>query len=133
MNVDNQFQGQNWMLYNGDCVEVTAGLPSGSMDFSIFSPPFSNLFVYSDSERDMGNCKDDAEFLLHFGFLVMELFRITRDGRLCAVHCSQLPKHKYKDGTIGLKDFRGDLIRAFEAKGWVYHSEVCIWKAPVVE
>lgn len=133
MRVINEYQSENASLYNGDCVEVMSGLPDGMVDFSIFSPPFSSLFVYSNSERDMGNCADDAEFFHHFRFAVTELFRITRPGRLAAVHCSQLPLHKYKDGVVGLKDFRGEIIRTFQSLGWIYHSEVCIWKDPVVE
>lgn len=130
---DNQATGDNWTLINGDCVEVIKGLPDNSMDFSIFSPPFSSVFVYSDSERDMGNCTTDEEFFHHFSFLVPELYRVLVPGRICAVHCSDLPMHKYKDGHIGLKDFPGELIRSFTSHGWVYHSRVTIWKDPVVE
>ena len=133
MEVINEHHTSHASLYCGDCVEVMAGLPDCIVDFSIFSPPFSSLFVYSNSERDMGNCQDDAEFFRHFTFAVDELFRITRPGRLAAVHCSQLPLHKYKDGVVGLKDFRGEIIRTFQKSGWIYHSEVCIWKDPVVE
>lgn len=123
----------DFALYNGDCCEVIKKLPDASMGFSIFSPPFSSIFVYSDSDRDMGNCVDDAEFFEHFRFLIPELLRVTIPGRLCAVHCSDLPLHKYKDGMMGLKDFPGEIIREFTALGWVYHSRVCIWKDPVVE
>ncbi len=89
--------------------------------------------MYSDSYRDMGNCESDDQFFDHFRYLIPELYRITMPGRLSAVHCSQLPMHKWKDGQVGLKDFRGDIIRAFQDAGWIYHSEVCIWKDPVVE
>lgn len=130
---NNQAMGSDWTLINGDCVEVIKTFPDNSMHFSIFSPPFSSIFVYSDSERDMGNCSSDEEFFKHFSFLVPELYRVIVPGRLCAVHCSDLPMHKYKDGNIGLKDFPGELIRSFSAAGWVYHSRVTIWKDPVVE
>lgn len=130
---EDQYHGENYSLYNGDSCEVIKGLPDNSVDFSCFSPPFENLFIYSNSARDMGNCASSEEFFTHFGFLVKELYRITTDGRLCAVHCSQIPMHKFKDGSIGLKDFRGGIIRCFQDNGWVYHSEVTIWKCPVVE
>lgn len=121
----------DFALYHGDCVETVAGLPSDSIGYTIFSPPFSSLYVYSDSPRDMGNVKDDAEFFAHFGFLIPELYRVTKPGRLLSFHCMNLPTSKARDGVIGLKDFRGDLIRAFTAAGWIYHSEVVIWKDPV--
>ncbi|MGH2478153.1 MAG: DNA methyltransferase [Ktedonobacteraceae bacterium] len=133
MNVIDQAFGDNWAMYRGDCVEVTKGMPHSSVDFSIFSPPFSNLYCYSDSERDAGNCAGDDEFFTHFDFLIPELLRVTRPGRLCAVHCKQLVSYKGRDGTAGLRDFRGEIIRHFSAAGWQYHSEVCIWKDPVIE
>lgn len=133
MNCENQWHGDDWSLYQGDCCEVIKGIPGGSIDFSVFSPPFSSIFVYSDSERDMGNCATDEEFFRHFAFLISELHRIMRPGRLAAIHCSDLPQHKYKDGAVGLKDFPGEIIRAFQHAGWIYHSRVCIWKDPVVE
>ena len=122
-----------WALYNGDCCEVMQSLPDDSMGLSVFSPPFSNLFVYSSSERDMGNCRTDEEFMEHFSFMVRELYRITVPGRLAVVHCIDLPLHKFKDGVVGLKDFPGQIIRCFEDCGWTYHSRVTIWKDPVVE
>jgi DNA modification methylase len=128
-----EVRGKDWTVVNGDSCKEIQNIDSDSMGFSIFSPPFSSLFVYSDSIRDMGNCESDEQFFQHFAFLVPELLRITIPGRLCAVHCSQIPAHKWKDGEMGLKDFRGDIIRTFQAAGWVYHSEVCIWKDPVVE
>ena len=117
--------------YHGDCVEVLSGLPSRSVDYSIFSPPFSSLYVYSDSPNDMGNVRDDSEFFEQFRYLVNQLHRVTKPGRLLSFHCMNLPTSKARDGFIGIKDFRGDLIRAFTADGWIYHSEVCIWKDPV--
>lgn len=125
--------GKNWTMYLGDCVATTRQLPDESVDFSIFSPPFSNLYIYSDSEADMGNAENDAEFFKHFGYLVPELLRVTRAGRLCAVHCKDLPRYMGRDGAAGLFDFPGELIRVFEASGWQFHSRVTIWKDPVIE
>jgi hypothetical protein len=122
----------DFALYNGDCVEIARGLPDNSVHYSIFSPPFSCLYTYSNSDRDMGNCRSDDEFFDHFRFLIRELFRITIPGRLVSFHCMNLPTSKTHHGYIGIRDFRGELIRAFEAEGWIYHSEVCIWKDPVV-
>lgn len=120
-----------WALYLGDCVEVVAALPSESVHYTIFSPPFASLYTYSDSPRDMGNVKDGDEFAQHFGYLIPELLRVTKPGRLLSFHCMNMPTSKARDGIIGLRDFRGELIRAFVDAGWVYHSEVCIWKDPV--
>lgn len=121
-----------YAIYNGDCVEVVGGLPSDSVDFTIYSPPFASLYTYSNSDRDMGNVKDDDEFFEQFQFLVADLYRTLKPGRLMAVHCMNLPTSKQRDGFIGIKDFRGDLIRSFQSAGFIYHSEVCIWKDPVV-
>jgi hypothetical protein len=113
-------------------VEIIKGLPSNSLHFTIFSPPFSSLYTYSNSERDMGNCRDDGQFFKHFGeFLVPELLRVTMPGRLLSFHCMNLPTSKQTHGVIGIRDFRGDLIRVFTNAGWIFHSEVCIWKDPV--
>lgn len=125
--------GQNFVAYNGDCCQISAQLPTNSIGFSVYSPPFQNIFVYSDSEADMGNCASDDEFNQHYQFLVKEIFRLTKQGRLTAVHCSDLPSSKWKDGIIGLKDFPGDIVRAHQAEGWIFHSRVCIWRDPVVE
>ena len=133
MKVLNQVVNDNFALYHGDCVDVTKGIPDNSIHYTIFSPPFSSLYTYSNSDRDMGNSKNDEEFYKHFEFLVKELYRITIPGRLVSFHCMQIPLMKERDGVIGLKDFRGDLIRAFQKEGFIYHSEVCIWKNPVVE
>lgn len=132
MNVKDFTQGNNFMLYNADCVEVARNLADESVDFTIYSPPFSSLYTYSNDERDMGNCKSDDEFFIHFGYLIKEMYRTLRAGRLMAVHCMNLPSSKQNDGFIGVKDFRGDLIRAFQKEGFIFHSEVCIWKCPVV-
>ena len=133
MKVLNQVVNNNFALYHGDCVDVTKGIPDNSIHYTIFSPPFSSLYTYSNSDRDMGNSKNDEEFYKHFEFLVKELYRITIPGRLVSFHCMQMPLMKERDGVIGLKDFRGDLIRSFQKEGFIYHSEVCIWKNPVVE
>lgn len=165
MNCLDQAITDKYALYHGDCVEVLAGLPERIVDYSIFSPPFSSLYTYSNSPRDMGNCRTDGEFFEHFGHLVRQLARVMKPGRNVSFHCMQLPTSKVREGYIGLKDFRGELIRAFcgseaatlhEAKrvmlrlgkdcseidaaladaslrsgGFIYASEVCIWKDPV--
>lgn len=128
---EKQHTGEGWTLHHGDCVEVVSSLETGSIDYTIFSPPFASLYTYSNSDRDMGNCADDEEFMRHFQFLIGELLRVTKPGRLLSFHCMNLPTTKFRDGYIGIKDFRGDLIRAFCDAGWIYHSEVCIWKDPV--
>src|SRR6185437_4388436 len=121
----------DYAAYLGDCVETLAELPSASVDFSIYSPPFASLYTYTDSDRDMGNCRDTAEFFEHFTFLVKELYRVIKPGREMSVHCMNLPTSKTRHGYIGIDDFRGSLIRAFQDGGFIYHSEVCIWKDPV--
>ena len=123
--------GDAWTLHLGDCVEVVSEIADGTIDFTVFSPPFASLYTYSNSDRDMGNSKTADEFYEHFGYLVEQLIRVTKEGRLCSVHCMNLPTSKERDGYIGIRDFRGDLIRLFQSKGWIYHSEVCIWKDPV--
>ena len=124
-------QGTNWTLYLGDCVDVVRGLGDASVDFTVFSPPFASLYTYSASDRDMGNCRTHSEFYAHFRFLVDELLRATKPGRLLSFHCMNLPTSKERDGYIGLSDFRGLLIKLFQDAGWIYHSEVVIWKDPV--
>ena len=118
-------------MYHGDCVEVLRGLPADSVDYSIFSPPFSSLYTYSNSPHDMGNVRDDGEFFAHFAYLISELRRVIKPGHLVSFHCMDLPTSKERDGHIGLRDFPGDLIRAFEGEGFRYHSKVTIWKDPV--
>lgn len=130
-NVMDQASGPDFHIYNGDCVEVTRGLPDNSLHYTIFSPPFESLFTFSDDPRDMSNCKDSATFWAHFKFLIAELHRVTMPGRLVSIHCMQLPTSKLRDGFIGLRDFRGEIIRAFQEAGFVYHSETCIRKDPV--
>jgi len=124
--------GDGWELYLGDCVEVARRLDDESIDFSIFSPPFASLYTYSNSDRDMGNCRDHDDFYEHFKYLVTELYRIIKPGRNVSFHCMNLPTSKVRDGHIGLRDFRGELIRMFSESGFIYHSEVCIWKDPVL-
>ena len=131
MNVLNQASGDNYTVFHGDCVDVLKGIPDASIDYSIFSPPFASLYTYSNSPRDMGNVRNDEEFFLHFAFLVAELRRVMKPGHNVSFHCMLMPTSKERDGYIGLKDFRGDLIRAFQAHGFIYASEVCIWKDPV--
>lgn len=122
---------EDYSLYRGDCVEVVKGIPDDSIGYTIFSPPFASLYTYSSSPRDMGNCKDHDNFYEHFGFLVKELLRVTKPGRLLSFHCMLLPTTITRNGQIGLADFRGILIRAFVEAGWIHHSEVVIWKDPV--
>lgn len=126
-------QTPTFRAIHGDCVEEVAKLPTDSIDFSIFSPPFAELYVYSDDIRDMGNCQDYEEFFVHFQFLVKELARVVKSGRLVAVHCMDLPAMKSKDGYIGLKDFSGMIIQSFQKEGFIYHDRITIWKSPVVE
>jgi len=129
--VVNQVHGENFAAFHGDCVEGIKSLPDDSVGYSIFSPPFASLYTYSASDRDMGNCKTESEFFAHFSFLVKELFRVIQPGRLVSFHCMNMPTTKTHHGHIGIGDFRGDLIRAFQSEGFIYHSEVCIWKDPV--
>jgi DNA modification methylase len=131
MSVLDQTTGDGWILYHGDCVEVVAQLPAESIGYSIFSPPFASLYTYSNSPRDMGNVRDHEEFFAHFAYLIAELRRVMMPGRDVSFHCMLMPTSKERDGYIGLRDFRGDLIRAFQAGGFIYHSEVVIWKDPV--
>lgn len=131
MNVIEEYKGDNFHVYNADTVEVAQSLPSESVDFSVFSPPFASLYTYSNSDRDMGNVKSDAEFWQQYKFLIKEQFRVIKSGRNVAIHCMNLPTSKQNDGFIGVKDFRGDIIRAYQEAGFIYHSEVCIWKNPV--
>ncbi|MDE2467964.1 MAG: site-specific DNA-methyltransferase [Bradyrhizobium sp.] len=131
MNILDQSIGESYALYHGDCVEALKGIPDHSIHYSIFSPPFASLYTYSNSPRDMGNCRTDAEFFDHMGYLVDELIRVIQPGRNVSFHCMLLPTSKERDGYIGLKDFRGDLIRLFQTRGFVFASEVVIWKDPV--
>jgi superfamily II DNA or RNA helicase len=124
--------GHGWTLKLGDCVEMIEQEDDESIHYSVFSPPFSSLYTYTNSDRDMGNCRNDGEFLQHFTFLVQSLWKKLIPGRLVSFHCMNLPTSKQHNGYIGIRDFRGDLIRLFESCGFIYHSEVCIWKDPVI-
>lgn len=136
----------------GDSVEMLRAMPENSIDYMVYSPPFASLYTYSNSERDLGNCRSRFEFLEHYGFISRELYRILKPGRLLSFHCMNLPSTKERDGFIGIRDFRGDLIAAHERclncgrprqserddshgcadyRGMIFHSEVCIWKDPV--
>lgn len=126
-------QTDRYSLYNGDCVEVISQFPKNSIDFSVFSPPFANTYIYSDDVRDMGNCQNSDGFFEQYGYLTEQLYRVIKPGRLIAVHCKQLVKYKSRDGAAGWQDFRGDLIRHYEQYGFQYHSEVVIWTDPVLE
>lgn len=132
MNVINQVVTDQYALYNADCVELARSLPDNSIDFTVYSPPFESLFSYSNSDRDMGNSKSKDDFQKHYQYLIEETIRITRPGRLIAVHCMNLTTSKVNDGFIGIRDFRGDIIRAHQNAGFIFHSEVTIWKDPVV-
>ncbi len=125
-------ESDGFTVHLGDCVKWTRRMADNSIDYSVFSPPFADLFVYSNSDHDMGNCRDDTEFVAQLRYLIGELFRIIKPGRNVSFHCMNLPTTKMRQGFIGLRDFRGDLIRAFQDAGFIYHSEVCIWKDPVV-
>lgn len=123
-------EGAGWTLWRGDCIEVMRRLPAASVDLAVFSPPFSSLYTYSASDRDLGNCRGSSEFFDHFAYVVAGLLRLMKPGRLVACHCQQVTTQKARDGEIGLVDFRGDLIRCFQAGGFIYHGEVCIDKNP---
>ena len=123
----------NYIIWNGDNCEVVKRIPNESIHFSIFSPPYLSLFTYSSSDRDMGNSKTDEDFYNHFRFLIDELYRVIKPGRIVAVDCMNVPAMKERDGYIGLKDFRGALIREFTEKGFIFHSEHCMWKDPLIE
>jgi len=131
-NVD-KIETPNYTAIQGDCVHLIQGLPDKSIHFSIFSPPFADLYTYSDALEDMGNCTDYDQFCIQFGYLVKELGRVIMDGRNIAVHCMDLPIQKGKEGFIGLRDFSGMIREAFEDNGFIYHSRVTIWKNPVTE
>ena len=130
--VKDQIVNDKFAVYNADCVEVARGIPTDSIHYSISSIPFASLYTYSNSERDMGNCRTYSEFGDHFAFMVKEWLRVMMPGRLVSIHCMNLPTSKQHHGHIGLQDFRGDIIRWFQSEGFIYHSEVCIWKDPVV-
>lgn len=130
--VINQVVKDKYVIYHADCVEVASKLPNDSVHFSVYSPPFESLFVYSNSDRDMGNSSTSDIFWEHYKFLISEIFRIIKPGRLVSVHCMDIPTSKMHHGIIGLKDFPGEIIAAHINAGFIYHSRVCIWKDPVI-
>jgi len=130
MNVVDQAGNDTWALYNGDAAEIMVGLPDRSVDLAVYSPPFQALYVYSPTERDLGNCRSPEEFFAHMGFITSNLARVMKPGRLICVHCAQITAQKVLDGYIGLKDFRGKLIEHYQEHGFVYHGEVVIDKDP---
>jgi len=129
----NEVITDRYAIYNSDCVDAMQQIPDAKIDMSIFSPPFENLYCYSDSPKDLGNCKTHDEFFTHFGFVVEQLARIIKPGRNCCVHCMDIPAMKERDGYIGIKDFSGDIIRLFQSHGFIYHSRHTIWKDPLIE
>ena len=133
MKVLDQLIEKDFALYNGDSLEIIKEFPDNSIHYSLFSPPFAELYVYSDSERDIGNAKNYGEFWEHFKFLIPELYRVLKPGRLVTFHCMDIPAMKERDGYIGMKDFSGDLIKAFQDVGFIYHDRVTVWKDPLVE
>ena len=129
----NTVTGSGWTMNLGDCVRITSTLPAESIGFSVFSPPFADLFTYSNDVQDMGNCSDLSEFMAQFDFLIEQLGRVTIQGRHCAVHCCDLLSTKWKHGKIEFQDFSGTIARAFRKRGWLLHSRITIWKDPVTE
>lgn len=128
-----EYSGDGWLIHNSDCIEGMYAMPENSVDLAVFSPPFGDLFVYSDSERDIGNAGEGEKFMAHYKHFATALTRVLRPGRIACVHCTDLPMRKGKHGAIGLQDFSGDLIRAHSDAGLVYHGRATIWKDPVVE
>lgn len=128
-----EYQGAGWAIHNSDCIEGMHAMPENSVDCAIFSPPFGDLFVYSDSERDLGNAGEGQSFMDQYHFFAEALTRVLRPGRIACVHCTDLPMRKGKHGAIGLQDFSGDLIKAHTDAGLIYHGRATIWKDPVVE
>lgn len=129
---EDTYSSDGFTVHLGDCVKWAKRMESDSIDYSVFSPPFVDLFTYSNSDHDMGNCTSDEEFNQQFRYLVDELFRVIKPGHNVSFHCMNLPTTKMRHGHIGVRDFRGELIRIFQDAGFIYHSEVCIWKDPVV-
>ena len=127
----NQVITNDYAIYEGDSCELMQAIPDASIGFSIHSPPFEGLYKFSNSDRDVSNSEGET-FWNHYGFIIDQLLRITKPGRLASVHVMQLPTSKTRDGYIGMRDFRGEVVREFQKRGWIFSSEVCIWKDPVV-
>ncbi len=124
------YTGEGWELRNGDSCEELPTVAENSVDLSVYSPPFSSLYTYSASDRDIGNCASHGEFLEHLGYVIRELLRVTKPGRLTCCHIAQVTSTKATHGVIGLIDLRGAMVQAFTAAGWIYHGDVCIDKDP---
>lgn len=133
MNIKNQHITDNFAIYQGDCIQLIKEIPNESVGLSVFSPPFANLYCYSDNLEDMGNSKDTEEFFYAFNLLVKELNRVIMPGRNVVVHCMDLPIQKGKEGYIGLRDFSGMILKAFTDEGFIYHCKITIWRNPVTE
>ena len=133
MDVINQHITDKYAIYNDDCVEVLKSIPEDSMHMAVFSPPFADLYCYSDNPKDLGNCESYEDFIHHFKFVIKGLLSAIKPGRICAVHCMDIPAMKERDGFIGIKDFSGDIIRMFQDEGFIYHSRHLIWKDPLIE
>jgi len=131
INAVNQVITDHYAVYEGDSCEIMPQFPENSIGLSIHSPPFEGLYKFSNSDRDVSNSEGET-FWKHYGFIIEQLYRMTKPGRIAAVHCMQLPTSITRNGFIGMRDFRGEIVRAFQAAGWIFHSEVCIWKDPVV-
>jgi len=129
MKQDNQVITDRYALYNGDCVEGMKQLPDGCVDLSVYSPPFAGLYQYSSDERDMSNCISRDEFFKHYEFAVKEIHRLTKPGRMTAVHCMDIPTGN--SGCDSLIDFPGEIIRLHEANGWKFTHRYFIWKEPL--
>jgi DNA modification methylase len=125
-----QHSGTDWTLVNGDCIDVLGQQPDAIADLSVYSPPFSSLYIYSASERDIGNCATHEEFLTHMGFFIRELLRVTKPGRLTCCHIAQVTSTKATHGVIGIIDLRGAMVKAYTDAGWIYHGDICIDKDP---
>lgn len=131
VNAVDQVVADNYAIYQGDSCELIRAIPDDSVHFGVHSPPFEGLYKFTAFDRDLSNSEGD-DFWRHYHFLIAELYRVTMPGRAHSVHVMQLPTSKIRHGHIGMRDFRGEVIRAFEDAGWIFHSEVCIWKDPVV-
>lgn len=131
INAFDQVVTDDYGIYHGDSCEIIKAIPDNSIHFGIHSPPFEGLYKFSNDPRDISN-NEGEDFWRHYGFLIAEMLRVTMPGRCVSVHCMQLPTSKTRDGFIGIRDFRGEIVRAYQDAGWIFHSEVCIWKDPVV-
>ncbi len=127
---ENTIKGNNWTAMLGDSCKRLREIPPNSIDLSVYSPPFADLFTYTSSERDLGNCRDWGEFFNHYKFIIQEILRVTKQGRLTCVHTSDIPALAQKDGYIGIKDFPGEVIRAYESEGWIFHGRCFVQKNP---